>query len=89
MDLPGEKIEKIANEIEIAMFGQFFLILFIFFILFLVLLFILILILILPSGTFGDVGSKYMNKYRSLAYNIKVGSKIIFLNLIFKFKVNI
>ena len=40
--LPPEKIEKIANEIEIAMFG-----------------------------TFGDVGSKYMNKYRSLSYNIK------------------
>ena len=42
LNLPSEKIEKIANEIEIAMFG-----------------------------TFGDVGSKYMNKYRSLSYNIK------------------
>merc|ERR1719447_1779686 len=42
INLPPEKIEKIANEIEIAMFG-----------------------------TFGDVGSKYMNKYRSLSYNIK------------------
>jgi hypothetical protein len=42
INLPSEKIEKIANEIEIAMFG-----------------------------TFGDVGSKYMNKYRSLSYNIK------------------
>merc|ERR550534_3419015 len=42
LNLPSEKIEKIANEIEIAMFG-----------------------------TFCDVGSKYMNKYRSLSYNIK------------------
>ena len=36
------KILKIAEEIEIAMFG-----------------------------TFGDTGSKYKNKYRSLTYNIK------------------
>lgn len=37
-----EKIQKIAEEIEIAMFG-----------------------------TFGDIGLKYKNKYRSLVYNIK------------------
>ena len=40
------KILKIAEEIEIAMFG-----------------------------TFGDTGSKYKNKYRSLTYNIKDSNK--------------
>jgi hypothetical protein len=29
------------------------------------------LIFILTSGTFGDIGAKYKNKYRSLVYNIK------------------
>ena len=57
------KLQKLAEEIEIAMFGEFYIFngecwyssyykrVF--------------------PGTFGDVGAKYKNKYRSLTYNIK------------------
>ena len=54
------KVLKIAEEIEIAMFGKFYLALFYF-----------TKINWHFLGTFGDTGSKYKNKYRSLTYNIK------------------
>ena len=57
VNLLKEKIEKISNEIEIAMFGKKL---------------YANMLCSCCSGTFGDVGTKYLNKYRSLSYNIKV-----------------
>ena len=61
LQIEETKILKIAEEIEIAMFGniEHFQKCTIFF------------HVIYFLGTFGDTGSKYKNKYRSLTYNIK------------------
>ena len=58
LKMEESKILKISEEIEIAMFGE-------------IEKLIEHSFIYIFTGTFGDTGSKYKNKYRSLTYNIK------------------